>query len=100
MIRLLADQQLAPLAEAMINDPNQRRWLLGHTGNRFRPDPANQSGVAATSIVPQFFGEVGNADSLPAIPGWTGALLPALDLQYNHLTAHRLYSPEVPLTLV
>jgi haloalkane dehalogenase len=100
MIRLLADQQLAPLAEAMINDPNQRRWLLGHTGKRFRLDPANQSGVAATSIVPQFFGEVGNADSLTAIRGWTGALFPALDLQDNNIAAKRLEALEVPVTLV
>jgi len=50
--------------------------------------------------VPQFFGEVGNADSLTAIRGWTGALFPALDLQDNNVSAKRLEALEVPVTLV
>ena len=38
MIRLLADPRLTPLADAMMDDPDQRLWLLGHTAKvRARP---------------------------------------------------------------
>lgn len=100
MIRLLADQNLVPLADAMIDDAGQRRWLLGHTGKQFGLDPTKPDGVAVTSIVPQFFGEAGNRDSLAAIRSWTGALFSMLDRQDNNVTAKRLAALEVPVTLV
>ena len=34
MIRLLADPGMTPLADAMLGDPDQRMWLLGHTARR------------------------------------------------------------------
>src|SRR5262245_44285244 len=55
MIRLLADQNLAPLADAMIDDPNQRRWLLARTGKRLGLDNRDRSGVAVASVMPGFF---------------------------------------------
>src|SRR5262249_30196664 len=55
MIRLLADQNLAPLAGAMIDHPNQRRWLLARTGKRLGLDNRDRSGVAVASIMPRFF---------------------------------------------
>src|SRR5215469_10660670 len=39
MIRLLADPDMTPLADAMPNDPDQRMWLLGHTARQFGGDP-------------------------------------------------------------
>jgi pimeloyl-ACP methyl ester carboxylesterase len=50
MIRLLADPELTPLADAMIGDPTQRLWLLGHTARQFGLDPADQRGVAVASV--------------------------------------------------
>jgi hypothetical protein len=32
-IRLFADQNLAPLADAMADDPDQRLWLLNHASH-------------------------------------------------------------------
>lgn len=55
LIRLLADPELTPLADAMIADPNLRAWLLGHTGRQFgldsptrllsRPPPSSRSSL-------------------------------------------------------
>jgi pimeloyl-ACP methyl ester carboxylesterase len=41
MIRLLADPDMTPLADAMLNDPDQRMWLLGHTARQFGADGAS-----------------------------------------------------------
>src|SRR5258708_32982826 len=69
MIRLLADHRLAPLADAMLSDPDQRLWLLLHTRKRFGYDTGSLDphGVAATFVVPQFFGGSDQSDSLAAI---------------------------------
>lgn len=67
MIRLFADQNLAPLADAMTDDPDQRLWLLNHTARRFGLDPLDPQGIGVTSIFPQFFGEGGTPDALAAI---------------------------------
>jgi hypothetical protein len=75
MIRLLADQNFTPLADAMIDDPDQRLWLLQHTGRRFGLDPLDPQGVG---VISQFFGEAGTPDTLAAILAWTGALFGAL----------------------
>jgi hypothetical protein len=48
---------LAPLADAMVADPDQRLWLLQHTARRFGNEQLDPDGVEATSIVPQFFGD-------------------------------------------
>lgn len=100
MIRLLADQNLTPLADAMIDDPNQRLWLLAHTGKQFGLDNEEEGGVAVASIVPQFFGDADTPDALVAIRGWTGALFTALDQQDTHVAAGHLAGLDVPVTLV
>jgi pimeloyl-ACP methyl ester carboxylesterase len=100
LIWLLADHHLAPLADAMMDDPAQRQWLLGHTARQFGLDSVNPNGVGAASIVPQFFGGAGSPDALVAIRGWTGALFPALDLQDNNVIAKRLAALYIPVVLV
>jgi pimeloyl-ACP methyl ester carboxylesterase len=100
MIRLFADPEFTPLADAMTGDPDQRMWLLAHTGRQFGLDPLNPEGVGLTSIVPQFFGEADTADALPAIRAWTGALFPALADQDAAIAAGRLADLEVPVSLV
>jgi pimeloyl-ACP methyl ester carboxylesterase len=58
-IRLLADPELRPLADALLEDPALRLWLLGHTALRFGLDPDDPGGVAVTAVAPQFFGDGG-----------------------------------------
>jgi haloalkane dehalogenase len=41
LIRLLADPNFAPLADAMMADQNQRLWMLNHTADRFGMEPRN-----------------------------------------------------------
>jgi haloalkane dehalogenase len=100
-IRLLADPELRPLADALLEDPNLRLWLLGHTARRFGLDPDDPSGVAVTAVASQFFGD---GDRPPtrwprSAPGPRG-LLPALDRQDAHVAAGHLAALEVPVTLV
>jgi haloalkane dehalogenase len=87
MIRLLADPELTPLADAMMDDPNQRLWLLNHTGRRWGLDAGDQQGIAFASILPQFFGDDSQPDALAAVRAWTSALFPALDQQDARIAA-------------
>jgi haloalkane dehalogenase len=100
MIRLLADPDLAPLADAMVEDPDQRLWLLGHTGRRFGLDPAQPGGVAAVSILPQFFGDGDVPDALAAIRAWTSALFAALASQDARIASGELAAAGAPVSLV
>jgi haloalkane dehalogenase len=97
MIRLMADPDFGPLADAMIDDPNQRLWLLAHAATWFGIDPGG--GVAAASITPQFFGGDDQPDALAAIRAWTGALYPALDRQDARIAAGHLAALDLPVTL-
>jgi haloalkane dehalogenase len=100
MIRLLADPDLRPLADAMMDDPSQRLWLLAHTGRQFGMDPDDQHGVVATSVIPQFFGDGSQPDALAAVRAWTSALFPALDQQDAHVAAGDLAGLGLPVTLI
>ncbi len=100
MIRLFADQNFTPLADAMTSDPDQRMWLLGHTGRQFGLAPLTPGGVGLTSVVPQFFGEIGTPDALPAIRAWTAALFPALAGQDATIASGRLADLDVPVSLI
>src|SRR5215510_4937725 len=71
MIRLFADHELTPLADAMVDDPGQRLWLLQHTARQFfGTDELSPDGIAVTSILPQFFADADHPDALAAIRGW------------------------------
>ncbi len=100
MIRLLADPDLIPLADAMMDDSNQRLWVLAHTGRQFGLDAADQQGIAVASIVPQFYGDQTQPDALAAIRAWTSALFPALDQQDAHIAAGDLAGLDLPVTLI
>jgi haloalkane dehalogenase len=100
MIRLLADPGLTPLADAMMDDPNQRLWLLNHTGRQWGLDAADQQGIAVVSILPQFYGDETQPDALVAIRAWTSGLFPALDQQDAHVTAGDLAGLDLPVTLI
>lgn len=99
-IRLLAEPELRPLADALLEDPALRLWLLGHTARRFGLDPDDPGGVAVTAVAPQFFGDGDRPDALAAVRAWTVALFPSLDRQDAHIAAGLLAALEVPVTLV
>lgn len=100
MIRLLADPDMTPLAEAMLSDANQRMWLLGHTARQFGGDPLDPDSVGITSVLPQFFGDGDHLDALPAIRAWTAALFSDLDTQDRRVAGGQLAGLEVPVSLV
>ena len=100
MIRLLADPDMTPLTDAMLNDPDQRLWLLGHTARQFGGDPLDPHSVGVASIVPQFFGDAGRPDALPAIRAWTAALFGDLDAQDRRITQGQLAGLDIPVGLV
>jgi len=52
MIRLLADPDMTPLADAMLNDPDQRMWLLGHTARQFGGDPSTPAASGSPPSCP------------------------------------------------
>jgi haloalkane dehalogenase len=100
LIRLLADPNFAPLADAMMADQNQRLWLLNHTAARFGLEPLNPDGVGVVSVLPQFFGEGETPDALAAIRAWTGALFPALAEQDARIAHGDLAALDVPVSLI
>jgi haloalkane dehalogenase len=100
MIRLLADPDMAPLADAMLDDANQRLWLLGHTARQFGGDPLDPDSVGITSVLPQFFGGGDQPDALPAIRAWTAALFGDLDAQDRRIVGGQLAGLDIPVSLV
>jgi pimeloyl-ACP methyl ester carboxylesterase len=100
MIRVLADPDLTPLADAMLGDPNQRLWLTGHTARRFGTDPLDPDGIGVVAVFPQFFGDNDQPDALPAIRAWTAALFDALEAQDMRITRGQLSALDIPVTLI
>ena len=99
MIRLLGDPNFAPLADALVGDPTMRGWLLAHTRRQFGYSVDDPDGVAANSIVPQFFGESDWPDALVAIRAWLKTLYPELARQDRHIVAGDLRALTVPVTV-
>lgn len=100
MIRLLADPNFKPLADAIMDDPGQRLWLVAHTARQFGYDPGDQAGVGIASVLPQFFGGGDTSDALVAIRAWTRALFPELARQDVAILAGRLRALDVPVSIV
>jgi hypothetical protein len=63
MTRLFAEPELASLADDMVNDPDQRLWLLQRWGIQWELDADDPGGLAMQSIVPQFFGDADQSDA-------------------------------------
>lgn len=81
MTKLLSEPELGALADDMINDPAQRLWLLQRWGQQWELDSADPDGLAAQSILPQFYGSDSQSDALAAIRAWTAQLPASLDRQ-------------------
>ena len=100
MIRLFADPALAPLADAMVDDEGQRLWLLQHTATQWGLDALDPDGIAIQSVFPQFFGDAGQPDALPAVRAWTAGLFDALEQQDALIDSGALGHLEVPVSIV
>jgi haloalkane dehalogenase len=99
LIRLLADPDLRPLADAMLDEPAQREWLLLHTRRRFHYDPHAPDGVGRFSVQPQFFGDEEQPDALASIRAWTAELFADLKHQDRQLASGVLGIARFPVTL-
>ncbi|HMF81924.1 MAG TPA: alpha/beta hydrolase [Acidimicrobiia bacterium] len=101
MIRLFADHELAPLADAIVADPAQLLWLLNYTARRFfGTDELPPDGIAVTSILPQFFADGETPDALTAFRAWTGSLFAGLDEQDARIASGQLETADLPVTLI
>ncbi|WP_431218873.1 alpha/beta fold hydrolase [Leifsonia xyli] len=78
MIRLFGISELDLLSDALMDDPQQRQWLLGHSGRQFGIDASSPGNVADHSIVPQYFGSANQPDARKAIRQWTATLFPGI----------------------
>ena len=99
MIRLFADPQLVPLADAMAEDQQQRLWLLMHSAKQFGMYPLKPDAVAASSVVPRYFGSEQHPDALAEIRAWTADLFAALDAQDERIAAGELEQLRMPTTV-
>jgi haloalkane dehalogenase len=101
MIRLFADHELAPLADAIVADQAQLLWLLNHTARQFfGTDDLPPDGITVTSILPQFFADADKPDALAAFRAWTGTLFADLDEQDARIESGQLETADFPVTLM
>jgi pimeloyl-ACP methyl ester carboxylesterase len=101
MIRLFADDGLAPLADAIVADPAQLLWLLNYSARQFfGTDELPPDGITVTSILPQFFADADTPDALAAIRAWTGTLFADLDDQDAGIASGQLKNLDVPVTMI
>jgi haloalkane dehalogenase len=101
MIALMADPGLAPLTDALLDDTNQRLWLLLYTGRRFgQDDNVPPDGIAAVSILPQFFGDTTQPDALSEIRAWTADIPHALDRQDAMIASGQLRATPAPVSVI
>jgi haloalkane dehalogenase len=100
MIRLFADPDFTPLADAMVNDEGQRLWLLQHTANQWGLDALDPDGLAIRSILPQFYGDTDQPDALVGIRAWTATLFDALDAEDAVIDSGALGRLEVPVSVI
>jgi haloalkane dehalogenase len=101
MIALMADPALTPLTDAIVDDPNQRLWLLAYTGRRLGlDDNLPPDGLGTVSVVPQFFGDDSQSDALAEIRAWTGDLPAALDRQDAEIASARLQTIKAPVSVI
>ena len=100
MIRLLADPDLIPLADAMVNDEAQRLWLLQLTADHWGMDALDPEGIAVRSILPQFFESAEQTDALAAIRAWTGGLFDSLTEQDELVDSGALRDLKVPVSVI
>src|SRR6516165_3068210 len=101
MIALMADPALAPLTDALLDNTNQRLWLLLYTGRRFgQGDSVPPDGIGAVSILPQFFGDTNQPDALMEIRAWTADIPHALDRQDAMIASGQLCATRASVSVI
>jgi haloalkane dehalogenase len=100
MTRLFAEPELASLADDLVNDANQRLWLLQRWGVQWEMDAADPDGLAGQSILPQFFGDASQPDALAAIRRWTAGWFGSLDRQDALIDSGALRRLEMPVSII
>jgi 2-hydroxy-6-oxonona-2,4-dienedioate hydrolase len=99
MIRIFADPDLRPLADAIVADPQVVQWLLAYTLRQFGYPDDNPPGVAAASIFPQFFGDTKAPPAVTAIRAWVATIFPELATQDRRIAAGDLKALTMPVTI-
>jgi haloalkane dehalogenase len=100
MTRLFSEPDLTELADDLIKDPNQLLWFMQRWGTQMELDSTDPEGVAAQSILPQFFGGGDHPDAIAAIRAWTAGWLPSLDEQDALVSSGALGRLEVPVSVI
>ncbi|GAA4692468.1 alpha/beta hydrolase [Nocardioides conyzicola] len=98
-IRMLADPHFAPLVDAILADPTTLGWILLYTNSKLNPGPEDLAGVGGQSILPQFFGDAAQPDSISAIRAWTSDLFPGLVEQNAQIASGELGRLDIPVTI-
>lgn len=100
MTKLFAEPELSALSDDLINDPALRLWLLQRWGVQWELDSADPDGIAAQSILPQFFGDALQPDALASIRHWTSVLFESLDKEDAVITSGALHQLTVPVSII
>jgi pimeloyl-ACP methyl ester carboxylesterase len=100
MTKLLSEPELRALADDMISDPAQRLWLLQRWGLQWELDATDPEGLAAQSILPQFYGGDSQLDALAAIRAWTAQLPASLDRQDALVARQALHRIHAPVSII
>jgi pimeloyl-ACP methyl ester carboxylesterase len=100
MTKLLSEPELGTLADDMIGDPAQRLWLLQRWGPQMGLDAADPEGLAAQSVLPQFYGDDSQPDALAAIRRWTAELPASLDRQDLLVAEEALHRIHTPVSII
>jgi pimeloyl-ACP methyl ester carboxylesterase len=100
MTKLLSEPELGTLADDMIGDPAHRLWLLQRWGQQWELDAADPDGLAAQSILPQFYGDESQPDALAAIRRWTAQLPASLDRQDSLVAEQALHRIHTPVSII
>jgi pimeloyl-ACP methyl ester carboxylesterase len=100
MTRLFSEPELSSLTDDLMSDVNQRLWILQRWGVQWELDATDQSGLAARSIIPQFFGGADQPDALVGIRNWTDGWLESLKQQDALVESGSLREFQTPVSVV
>lgn len=100
MTKLFSDPELSTLRDDMIVDPAQRLWLLQRWGPQMGLEAADPEGLAAQSVLPQFYGNDSQPDALAAIRAWTAQLPASLDRQDSLVASEALRRIPTPVSII
>jgi haloalkane dehalogenase len=98
-IRFLADPSLASLADEVVAEPNILKWMLTYTDRRLNPGPTDPNGIGGLAILPQFYGDQHQINSISAIRAWTADLFPGILEQSAQIASGQLAQLDIPVAI-